>query len=147
VLPGHQVQIDGKTQAELDWLENLFRISGMDIPNYRDIEQGIHDRKITKDRYKMFLKHLSSKGILIYYDGVYIHRNIVEEVQNQLLKKIAVKTDGINEKEFRELAGATRRFIQVVLGIFIEKEIITKPTFYILITDKGREILEHNTKK
>jgi len=146
VLADHRVEIDSKTQAELKWVESLFKNAGMDVPNTKEIEEKIHERRITKDRYKMLLKHLSLEGNLVFHDGLFFHNQLVDEVQNRLLNKIAAKEDGINEKEFRELVGGTRKFIQVMLSLFINQGIIVKPTFYILITEKGKNLLEQQKK-
>jgi selenocysteine-specific elongation factor len=143
-LADHKAMIDPKAREEMNWLEDLFRNSGMDIPNTRVIEEKIHSRSITKDRFKMLLRRLTYDGKLVYYEGIYLHRTIVLKVEKKLLSVLAAKEDGINEKEFRELINGTRKFIQVVLGIFISAGLVIKPTFYILITNKGRETIENH---
>jgi len=141
-MSNHTVTIDKKTQNELDWLEKIFKNSGMDLPVANKIQEAAYAHKISKDRLKMFLKYLSYNQILVYHEGDFVHQTIVDEVRKKLLKKISIQEKGINEKEFRELIHGTRKFVQVMLGLLLNERIITKPTFYILITDKGRKILE-----
>ena len=140
-LAGHEAVIDPKARAEMNWLEDLYKNSGMDLPNTRMIEEKIHERRITKDRFKMLVKRLTYDKKLVYHDGLYIHHANVSAVEKKLLSVLATKDDGINEKEFRELVNGTRKFIQVLLSIFISRGIVVKPTFYILITEKGRNML------
>ncbi len=141
VLAGHEAIIDPKAREEMNLLEDLYRNSGMDLPNTRMIEDKMHGRRITKDRFKMLLKRLTYDKKLVYHDGIYLHHAIVSTVENKLLSVLATKEDGINEKEFRELVNGTRKFIQVLLSIFISRGIVVKPTFYILITEKGRSLI------
>jgi hypothetical protein len=111
-----------------------------------DIEAKAHHEKINKDRLKMLLKYLNKKGKLIFNEGEYIHSSIVDKCRKVLLEKIVVKEDGINEKEFREMINGTKKLVQMLLGIFIEEGIVVKPTFYILITEKGKKILNGNAQ-
>jgi len=137
-LKEHEVKIDPKTKQQLEWLEQTIKNAGMDKPNPAEIEALAHAERINKDRLKMMLKYLGKQEKIIFYDGDYIDKEITDRCHRLLLEKIAVKADGINEKEFRELIGGTKKLVQMLLGIFIAEGTIRKPTFYILITDKGR---------
>jgi selenocysteine-specific elongation factor len=145
-LSDHKVVIDKKTETQLAWLEMTIKNAGMEKPFASDIEDQAHQQKINKDRLKMMLKYLAGKGRLIFFDGEYIHRDIVDNCRLKLLEKIAVKDDGINEKEFRELIGGTRKLVQLLIGIFSAEQTIIKKTFYLMITSKGKEWLENNKK-
>ncbi len=144
VLVDHKVNIDPKTQSQLDWLEHAILDVGMEKPLPSDIEEKAHRERINKDRLKMLLKYMGRQGRLVFFEGDYIHASIVNKCRKMLLEKIAVKEDGINEKEFREMINGTKKLVQMLLGIFIDEGLVVKPTFYILITDKGREWLISN---
>ncbi|MCB2220550.1 MAG: selenocysteine-specific translation elongation factor [Bacteroidetes bacterium] len=143
-LMNHQVKIDSKTQSQLEWIEKMIRAVGMEKPMPSDIEEMAHSERINKERLKMMIKYLGKQGKLVFHDGDYIHRAIVDQCRKQLLEKIANKEDGINEKEFREMINGTKKLVQMLLGIFIEEGTVSKPTFYILITDKGKQWLKNN---
>lgn len=137
----HRANLDDKTNAQLNWLAETILNLGLEKPNPSDISQLAHDKNINKDKLKMMLKYLGNKGTLMFYEGDYIHREIVDSCRRKLLQKIAAKPDGINEKEFRELVGGTRKLVQLLLGIFTSEGTVVKPTFFIMITDKGKEWL------
>ncbi|MEZ5082959.1 MAG: selenocysteine-specific translation elongation factor [Bacteroidales bacterium] len=139
-LAEHQVKIDPRTQEQLQWLENTIRKVGMDKPILADIEKLAHDQKINKEKLKTMIRYLGNQDNLIFYEGEFIHRSVVDTCRKKLLEKVSKKEDGINEKEFRELIDGTKKLIQMLVGIFISEGIVSKKTFYIHITDLGKEI-------
>ena len=141
-LKGHEVKIDQKTRDQLKWVEDIILQVGMDKPNEKDIAAIAVDRKINKDRLKMFLKYLGRKNILIFFAGEFIHATILAKCRKLLLSDLKSKDRGINEKDFRLLINGTKKLVQLVLSIFIAEGIVTKETFYILMTDKGREMVK-----
>ncbi|MFU8843138.1 MAG: selenocysteine-specific translation elongation factor [Bacteroidales bacterium] len=141
-LPGHVVKIDTRTEEQLHWLEQTIQNIGLEKPVPAEIEEMAHLQRINKERLKMLLKYLGKEDKLVFYDGDYIHRSVVDRCRSLLLRKIAFKADGINEKEFRELINGTRKLTQMLLGIFIQEGLVEKKTFYIMITEKGRNHFE-----
>ena len=140
-LKGHEVVIDPKTQEQLKWVENLILNIGMDKPVEKDIAAVVTDNKINKDRLKMFLKYLGKKNILTFYEGEFLHTAILDKCRNLLLNDLKNKERGINEKDFRLLIDGTKKMVQFVLSIFIAEGIITKETFYILLTEEGKKLI------
>jgi selenocysteine-specific elongation factor len=141
VLTDHEVIVDPKTQEQLQWLEETIQKVGFEIPILSEIAKAAHENKINKDRLKMLLKYLGKEGKLVFYQGEYIHRTIADKSRTLLLNKIFAKRDGINEKEFRELINGTKKLVQFLLGCFIEEGIVTKESFYIRITEKGKTLV------
>jgi hypothetical protein len=144
-LSGHSVKMDAKTKEQVRWLEQTIQNIGLEKPVPAEIEELAHARRINKERLKMLLKFLSKEGKLVFYEGEYIHRSIVENCRLVLLKKIFVKEDGINEKEFREMINGTRKLTQMLLGIYIQEGLVEKRSFYIMITEKGRKMFQSLT--
>lgn len=140
-LKDHDVKIDQKTQEQLKWVEEIILEVGMDKPSEKDIAAIAVDQKINKDRLKMFLKYLGRKNILTFHEGEFIHTAIVDRCRNLLLSDLKSKDRGINEKEFRLLIDGTKKLVQFLLAIYIAEGIVTKETFYILLTEKGREMV------
>ncbi len=139
-IKDHQVIIDPKTKEQLSWLENLILDIGFEKPLPSDIAKAAHENKINKDRLKMMLKFLGKEEKLVFYQGEYVHIDIVNKCRKLLLDAIALKEDGINEKQFRELINGTKKLVQFLLGYFLEEGIVTKESFYIHITEKGKKL-------
>ncbi|MCF8404831.1 MAG: selenocysteine-specific translation elongation factor [Bacteroidales bacterium] len=144
VLKGHEASIDKKIKEQLDWLSNTILNVGMEKPNPADIAALAHENKINKERLKMMLRFLGQNDTLYFHEGEYIHRSIVDQCRKTLLGKISIKEDGINEKEFRELINGTKKLVQMLVSIFLEEGIISKKTFFLLITEKGKQISNLN---
>jgi len=138
-LKDHEVKIDPKTQEQLKWVEDLIYGVGMDKPVEKDIAAVAMDQKISKDRLKMFLKYFGKKKVLVFHEGEFLHTAILDKCRELLLKDLKNKDRGINEKDFRLLIDGTKKMVQFVLSIFIAEGIVTKETFYILLTEKGKE--------
>jgi len=139
-LSNHTVKIDNKTQEQLDWLENVLKETGIDLPDSDKVEEMALSKNIKKERLKMLLKYLARQDKLVFYQGDYLHKTVVDKCRKILLSDLKNKELGINEKEFRLLLNTTKKFIQVILGILIEEGTVYKKTFYILLTDKGKDL-------
>jgi selenocysteine-specific elongation factor len=139
-LSGHTVEIDPKTQEQLVWLENILKETGIELPDFEKIEDMALSKKIKKERLKMLLKYLARQDKLVFYQGDYLHKTVVDKCRTILLADLKDKERGINEKEFRLLLNSSKKFIQVILAILIEEGTVYKKTFYIHLTDKGKEI-------
>lgn len=140
-LTRHVVKIDPRTQEQLAWLEQTIKAYGMENPLNSDIEERALMNKIPKDRLKMMLKYLGRQKKLFFYEGDYLHYSVVDKCRKMLLNDLKNKEKGINEKEFRLLINGTKKIVQTLQGIFLEEGIISKRSFFIDITDKGREII------
>jgi hypothetical protein len=141
-LKDHEVKIDPKTREQLNWVEQAILQVGMDKPIENDIASLAVSRKINKDRLKMFLKYLGRKNILIFHEGEFLHASVVDKCRELLLTDLKNKERGINEKEFRLLINGTKKLVQLALSFFIAEGIVYKQTFYIMLTEKGRAMVE-----
>ena len=140
-LSGHTVKVDSKTREKLDWLEETIKNCGKQKPVNEDIQSLALSRNINKNELKMMIKYLGKEEKLYFFGKDYLHFSIVDRCRNILLNELINKNDGINEKEFRVLIDGTKKISQVLTGIFLKEEIITKKTFYLLITGKGKRML------
>jgi selenocysteine-specific elongation factor len=143
-LEGHTVKIDPRTQEQLVWLEQTLRNYGMENPIYSEVEEKALDNKISKDRLKMMLKYLGRQKKVIFFEGDYLHHSVVDKCRSLLLADLKNKENGINEKEFRLLINGTKKIVQTLQGIFLEEGIISKRSFFIDITEKGKELINRN---
>jgi hypothetical protein len=127
----HQIVIDKKTSLQLKFIEELFLSSGMEIIPQKKIEEKTKAERINKDKLKMHLSYLINQRKLYFYQGDYIHQEIVSPARTLLVKELQENEKGINEKEVRILLNATKRFTQVLIGILIKNQTIIKDRFYI----------------
>jgi selenocysteine-specific elongation factor len=143
-LAGHTVKIDPRTQEQLAWLDQTLRKYGMENPLDSEVEDKALANKIPKDRLKMLLKYLGRQKKVIFFEGDYLHHSVVDKCRSLLLADLKNKENGINEKEFRLLIDGTKKIVQTLQGIFLEERIISKRSFFIDITDKGKELINKN---
>ncbi len=139
-LKEHSVEIDDKTEQQLNWLENTLKNYDKQTPLMREVESQAFSKKISKENLRMLLKYLVNNGKLCITEGEYLHVDIVNEVRKILLPELNLKERGINEKEFRLLFDSTKNFVKAMIRIYVEEGIITKSEFYIHITEKGKSV-------
>ncbi len=143
LLDDFSVSIDSKTKEALAWLEHTIEQYGVQRSVATELESLVttaQARGIGKQKLMMMLMYLAREGILYFIDDDYIHRTVVDQCRNLLLADLKNKEAGINEKEFRLLIDGTKRIVQVLIGIFILEGSITKESFYLRITEKGRKM-------
>ena len=143
-LASHFVKLDPRTQEQLAWLEQTIRNYGMENPLESEIEENAVNNKIQKDRLKMMLKYLGRQKKVIFFEGDYLHHSVVDKCRMLLLNDLKNKENGINEKDFRLLINGTKKIVQTFQGIFLEEGIISKRSFFIDITEKGKELINKN---
>jgi hypothetical protein len=140
-LVEHEVKVDSKTKGELQWLEERLKAFGMDRPLMKDLEALALEQGIRKERLKMLLSYLGNEDKVHFFENDFIYKPILEQARNTLLRDLSDKPAGINEKQLRDLLGATKKMSQVLISIFINEGVIEKKTFYVHITDKGKKSL------
>jgi selenocysteine-specific elongation factor len=140
-LSNHIVKIDPRTQEQLAWLEQTLSYYGMENPLDSEVEEKAMANKIPKDRLKMMLKYLGRQKKIIYFEGDYLHHSVVDKCRRLLLTELKSKENGINEKDFRLLINGTKKIVQTLQGIFLEEGVISKRSFFIDITEKGKELI------
>jgi len=141
-LAGHRARIDAKTKEQIDWVDEELRNAGMEKPLMAELEKSALNKKITREQLKTMLVFLANEGKVYFFENDFIHADIVKQARRKLLTELGKKEMGINEKEFRELIDGTKKIVQVLLGIFIQEGIVTKETYYIHITEKGKSIIK-----
>jgi hypothetical protein len=137
-LKSHEVKPDKKMQEQINWLQHLVDSNGLQRLTLDELEKKAQNEGIRRGLLKMLLQFMAGQNLL-HFDGEDIlAATAVDKVRHQLLKNLAGNPRGINEKEFREMINAPKKTTQVLIAIFIQEGIITKETFYLHITEKGR---------
>ncbi len=140
----HQVTIDPRTLEQLNWLDDYYKNAGLEVPLETDTESAALAKKINKDRLKMLQKYLCREQKIYFFERDYLHHSIVNKCRTILLNDLKNKEKGINEKEFRLLINGTKKLVQVLQGIYLDEGIIAKRSFFIDITEKGKEMINKN---
>ena len=142
-LADHKVKIDSRTREQIDWVDEELERFGMEKPSMANLEPFALNRNITRDQLKAILVFLSKENKVYLFDQDFIHANIAGQARELLLADLIKKDRGVNEKEFRELIQGTKKIVQLLLALFIKEGIVTKETFYIHITEKGKKLLNN----
>ena len=138
-LAGHEVRPDKKTLEQLEWLEGLIENFGMQKPVIADIEERAREQKINKDKLRMMMKYLQNQGKIYIHDKDVLHASLVDRCRRLILGDLKKRPRGMNEGDFKNLIGGTKKIIHPLLGIYLKEKIIEQEIYIIKITDKGRK--------
>ncbi len=140
-LKNHEVKPDKKMQEQLDWIDYVANKNGLQRLTRTELEKKATNEGFQKSRIKMLLQFLAQKNVLYFNGEDILHASPVAKARIALLKALAGKPKGINEKEFRILLDAPKKTIQVLIDIFVNEGVIQKETYYLHITEKGKGLL------
>jgi len=138
-LLDHTGKIDPKIQEQIELLDSMLKNEWKTVPNRKDLEIWGLTNNINKERLNLLLRYLVSIKKVYLIEGYYLQAEVVSDVRKKLLEVLSKKENGINEKEFRLLIDSSKRFVQLILQILINEGSVTKESFYIHITEKGKE--------
>ncbi|MFO7722824.1 MAG: selenocysteine-specific translation elongation factor [Bacteroidales bacterium] len=121
ILHGHIPQVDPKTMAEIDWLEQEILNYGDNKPSLPELEERASLKRITRGQVKTYLTWLSEKGKISYCQSDFIHTTLLSKYRSHLLEKLSVSEQGIDIQEFKELIPGSKKF-RAMLVDFLEAE-------------------------
>jgi len=124
-LINHEAKINDTTQEEIDWLERVFINYELMKPVMADVEENAKDENISKSKLNTYLRYLVSKGKLIPYQRDFVHKSIIDKVIAKTRAELGNKPEGIILSEFRQVTSCTKKIIPVLVGIMVDKKIIT----------------------
>lgn len=150
IIAGHKPIIDNQLKKEIDWLENEIRRYETEKPVLTEIEEKAINNKIQKNKLKMYLSYLASIDKIQLFQNDFVHSSIINKFRIDLLKKLAIKNEGLDFNEFKEIIGGTKKFRALLTDMFENEKIITvqrgagvdTTKFFITQTGKKR-ISEH----
>jgi selenocysteine-specific elongation factor len=145
-LIDHAVKIDQKTQDQLQWIEDYIKGCGMNKPLFEELQEAALDQRIPKDKIRKMISWLAGKQKIVVHEADFLHKDNLDKCRTIILNDLVHRERGINEKDFREMLGCSKKMTQLLLGIFLEEGIISKRSFFIDITEKGRALVIPNSK-
>lgn len=140
-MQDHKASFDRKTEEMLNRLEEMISDSGMLRSSLKELEALAQQNQIRKTQLAALLQHLADKGKVYLIEQDVLHADIVNQARAKLLKKLKESPRGINEKEFRTLIDGTKKGIQLLISQFLQEGIISRQTFFLHITNKGKELV------
>lgn len=140
-LKDHNASFDRKAEEQMRRLEQMILDSGMVRSSLRELEALAQQNQIRKTQLNSLLQHLTVKSRIYLIGDDVLHAGIVDNARKLLLAKLSVSPRGINEKEFRTLIDGTKKGVQLLITLFLKEGIISRQTFYLHITEKGKALL------
>ncbi len=140
-LVSHQVKMDKKVLARLQWLEQTILQMGTGRTAINELEAVANREQIRKGELFFLLDHLAANGRIVKNKEDVVHIDFANSSRKKLLAELAACPNGINEKEFRLLINGTKRLVQLMVDFLVAEGSIEKKTFYLHITPKGRSII------
>jgi selenocysteine-specific elongation factor len=137
-LMDHTITFDRKAEDQMKRVEEIIINFGMQRTSIKELEAVAQEKQIRKGQLASLLQHLAAKGKIYQIGGDVLHASIVDKARNDLLRKLSDSPRGINEKEFRFLIDGTKNGVQLLITLFLKEGIISKQTFYLHITEKGK---------
>jgi len=141
-LIGHKVIVDQRTQQHLDWIEEYIRDCGMEKPIFEELQVAANEQRIPKDQIRKMINYLVHQQKLVLHDADFLHKENLDRARTILLNDLVSQERGINEKDFRELLNCSKKMAQLLKSIFLNEGIISKRSFFIDITEKGKSVLK-----
>jgi len=123
-LSTHKVLLDKNDHIKINWVDQFILNQRMKVPLLSELKERCASQDIDEKRLKQILFYLIARNRLIYHDGEYIHRLIVDRARIKLLEYLNEHPEGISVGEFRDLINGNRKMCILLLSIF-DKEGIT----------------------
>ncbi len=143
-LVNHSVQLDENEEKKINFVEEYFKKSDMQVPLMSDLLPEAERNKIDEKQLKQILELLTSQNKLYRSDKSYVHFSIMNDCKIKLLKCLSSRPDGITVAGFRDLIKGNRKICLLMLNYFDDEGITFRDGDTRKITEKGRKILLEN---
>ncbi|UCF69889.1 MAG: selenocysteine-specific translation elongation factor [candidate division WOR-3 bacterium] len=122
-LSEHKVIVDDELDATIKKIEHLFLDAAYKPPGYETIlAQKIEQESIVKKAYRYML----DTGTLVNVgEGIVIHERYIKEAQSKLIEHLKQNKE-IRVSQFRDLLGASRKFVLPLLIYFDTRGVTIK---------------------
>ncbi len=145
LLNSFKIEIDKKTEEEINKLEQRILNFDTQKPAFGELKDWAMEQKISSDKLKLYINYLTEKNRLTYIDSHFVHVENIKKFRVAILTKLKTSENGFFFGELREATGLTKKLIPILLGLF-ENEgllIISTPEenrVKVNITEKGRNL-------
>lgn len=142
VVYDHEVKLTDKDNDDIEFIENFIESSGNHTPLLSELNDAAGKRKISESMLNQILFLLVSQNKIYNIDGNFLHRSIVEESREKLVKYLSENEEGITVAEFRDLIDANRKLCLLLFSQFEKEGIMFRAGDVRILTDSGNKIKE-----
>jgi selenocysteine-specific elongation factor len=137
-LADHKVDADWDKKSSVMFVENYLRNCGMNVPVLSELiiagkKQGLADQELDE-----ILRYLVRKQRAYFFEGDYLHSDIVDSCRKKLLQTLVEQPEGMTIAQFRDLVSGNRRICLVLIGIYDSEGITKRKGDLRVLTEKGR---------
>jgi len=125
-LTTHKVNLTHKDYVNINWIDQYLLNQKMRTPLMSDLTDKCKTRGIDEKRLKQILFYLIARKRVIYYNGEYLHAQIVNPVRTKLIEYLKQHPEGCSVSQFRDLIGGNRKICVILFNIFDKEGIITR---------------------
>jgi len=123
-LATHFVKLDKNDFIQINWVDQFILNQKMKVPLWLELVERCAKKGIDEKKLKQIIGLLVSKERVIYQDGEYIHKIVVERAKEKLIEYLAEHPEGITVGELRDLLNGNRKICILLLSIY-DKEGLT----------------------
>jgi len=146
LIKGHTAALDKQSEEEMMFLEKIILDYADEKPAIVEIEEKTSERKINSAKLKTYLSLLAQEKKIRYFQNDFIHSLILDKYRTLLLQNLALKENGVEVPEYKEILGGTKKFRALLTDIFEAEKIIqikkiSENETRFCITDLGRKAI------
>jgi selenocysteine-specific elongation factor len=139
-LATHTVRVSKEFEAQIRFIEEFLKKSGMKIPLQSDFEAAAVKAGIDRSVLKQAVRYLINKGRIIGLEGGYIHGDVAARCRRALIDKLKTAPEGITVAQFRDLVEGNRKICVPLLELFDAEGITERRGDVRVITEKGKTL-------
>lgn len=141
-LSSHRVKLDQQTEEEINWLEKTIKNYGNQKPIIVDIIEASKRRKISSEKYKLYINYLTQNDLLTHFKNEYIHSHVLAECKDKLLGFLNSQDSGVYLQQIKEATPFSKKMMGFLIEICEAEKLVVcsdhnKDNFKTTITPKG----------
>jgi selenocysteine-specific elongation factor len=140
-LASHNVEIDPKTERQIDWIATYLKACGMNTPLMSELIPKSKQAGISEADLKRFLHYLVREKKVYVLDGNYVDATVVDKSREKLLRELMKKQDGITVAQFRDLVDGNRKICLLLIAQYDGEGVTMRVDNVRKITEKGKALL------
>jgi selenocysteine-specific elongation factor len=139
-LADHKVDTDWDQKPSVLLVENFLRNCGMSVPLLSELKNAALKQDLAAKELDEILRFLVRKQRAYFYEGDYLHSNIVDSCRQKLLQTLTEQPQGLTIAQFRDLVNGNRRICLALIGIYDSEGITKRKGDLRILTEKGKAI-------
>jgi selenocysteine-specific elongation factor len=138
----HNVELTDEDKSNINYIEEFIRSSGKHTPLMSELSDASNKKKISDTMLKQMLLLLVSREKIYNIEGNYLHRIIVDEGREKLLKYLIENEKGITVADFRDLIDANRKLCLLLFAQYEKEGLVLRVDDVRVLTESGKKLVE-----